>query len=381
MYTYGDKAYRDHRRNDKLKKLLCVLLFFFVFSPHVSANNENTLYSEFDFSGIYDALSEDTENKLGSIEDFNTDAITPKGLLSYVLSAVKTCLSPFLKELALLFTFICAIAFVRRLTDSFDILQTQKAVSYAIILSLSLIVYKQINSDLLDVNKFLTNIQAYYASAVPIMTGMYALGGNTAVAAANGASSTVVLSIVSFLSKDLVLPASRLNFALALASSETIKLDSVVKTVTGFCSKLLTVTMSLVASGMLLSCKLASSADSIGVRVLKFAASSFVPIVGGALGEATSTLTESVRVIRSGFGIFGIAAIFYIIVPVIVRIWSSKLAFSLASGLAEILNLKKEGAFLKDCSAIYILSLSALIAISMCFVFALAIFVNTAAVK
>ncbi len=364
-----------------MKKIICILILFFLFAPSVSATDKDNLYSDFDFSDLYGAMGEDAHSALGTVEDFNTDSISPKGLISYVLSALSSCISPFFKDLALLFTFLCAVAFVRKLNFGFSSLQTEKCISYAVILALSLIVYKQINTDFKTVNEFLLNVQGYFASAIPIMTGMYALGGNAALATANGACSTVVLSIASFLCKDFVLPAARLNFALSLARTDTIKLDSVVKTITGFCSKLLAVTMSLVASGMLLTTKLASAADGVGVRVLKFAASSFVPIVGSALSEATATLTESVRVIRSGFGIFGIAAILYIIVPVIVRVWVSKFAFSLAAGFAEILECKKESAFLKDCSAIYSLALSAIFGISMCFILALTIFVNTAAVK
>lgn len=364
-----------------MKKLICIFVFLFLLAPSVSAAESDGLYSEFDFSGLYDALEEDTREALGDVDDINAESISPKGLISYVLSALAGCISPFLKELSLLFTFLCAVGFVRKLGAGFSFPQTEKCISYAILLSLSLIVYTQLNTDFKAVNEFLANVRAYYASAVPIMTGMYALGGNTALAAANGALSTVVLSIASFLCKDVVLPASKLNFALSLASNDTVKLTGISKTVTDFCNKFLTITMGLVASGMLLTTKLASSADGIGIRVLKFAASSFVPIVGGALSEATKTLTESVRVIRSGFGIFGIAAIFYMIVPIIARIWVSKFTFSLASGLAQTLDCKRESAFLKDCSAIYSLALSALFGISMCFILALTVFVNTAAVK
>ncbi len=365
-----------------MKRLICIFILFFAFAPKISAADTDSLYSEFNFSELYDTISDDAKNELGKIEDFNTDSISPKGIISYVLSAVSSCILPFFKDLAILFTFLCTVAFIKKLCDGFSgFPHTQKCVSYAVILALSLMVYNQLNSDFKAVNEFLLNIQAYYASAVPIMTGMYALGGNTAQAAANGAVSTVMLSVASFLCKDLVLPAARLNFALSLASFDTIKLGYLTKTVTGFCSKFLAVTMGLVASGMLLSVKLASSADGIGIRVLKFAASSFVPIVGSALSEATTTLTHSVQVIRSGFGIFGIAVILYMIVPIIVRIWVGKFAFSLASSFANFLDCKNEGTFLGQCSAIYSLALSALFGISMCFVLALTVFVNTAAVK
>ncbi len=351
-----------------------------IFAPSVCAYDES-LYGEFDFSAIYDAMGDDAHKTLGNVEDLSADTVSAKGLISYVLSALAAIVKPFLGQLGVLLVFLCAAAFVKRCSDGFMLIGTDKAISYAVILALSLLVYKGLSDDLRAVNEFLLNIRSYYASAVPIMTGMYALGGNTAVAAANGTVSTVVLSAVSFMCNDIVIPASRLCFALSLAGIDTAKTASVVKTLTGFCSKLMAVAMSLVASGMLLSVKLASCADGVGLRVLKFAASSFVPIIGGAIGEATATLTESVRVIRSGFGIFGIAAIFYMIVPVLVRVWASRLSLTLSAGLADILECKKEASFLKDCASVYSLSLSALIAISACFVLALTVFVNTAAVR
>ena len=364
-----------------MKRLACFLLLLFVFTPCVRAADEDALYSEFDFDALYDAMGEDAKSALGSVEDFNRESISVKGLLSYVLSAAGTLIAPFFGNLSVVLGVLCVSSILRRLSAGFDSENAEKCVGYATVLALSLIVYKQFSDDLSKTKEFLESVQGYYASSVPIMTGMYALGGNTSLAAANGACSTVVLSIASFMCQSVVLPASRLCFALSLAGNDTVKLSPVSKAVSGFVTKLLSVTMGLVASGMLLSTTLAKSADGVGIRVLKFAASSFVPIVGGALSEATATLSESVRILRSSLGIFGIAAILYIILPVIVRVWVSKFSFSLAAGLADMLDCKREGALLKDVSAIYSLSLAALIGISLCLILALTVFVNTAAVR
>ena len=364
-----------------MKRFICFIILLFVFAPCVCAADDEGLYDDFDFSALYEAMGKDVGEKLGKVEELNTESISPKGLISYALSALSLLIKPFLGGLSLILAFLCVGALVRRVCSGFTLCSTDRCVSYAVILALSLIVYKEISDDLRAVSELLSSVQGYYASAVPIMTGMYALGGNTALAAANGACSTVVLSVATLICKSIVLPASKLCFALSLASFDTVKLQAVSKAIAGFASKLLAITMGLVCSGMLLTTKLAASADGVGIRVLKFAASSFVPIIGGAMSEATATLTESVRVIRSGFGIFGIAAIVYMILPVILRVWAGKLSLSVAAGFADMLDSKKESAFLKELSSVYMISLSAVIGICLCLILALTIFVNTAAVR
>ena len=44
-------------------------------------------------------------------------------------------------------------------------------------------------------------------------------------------------------------------------------------------------------------------------RTLRFVVSSFVPVVGSALGEALSTVQGCIKVLKGGVGAFGVLAV------------------------------------------------------------------------
>lgn len=367
-----------------MKKMSVILIMLITFSFPVFATNQTKeeIYANFDFSDIYDAMGSDVYENIGDVEDFNSNDVSVSGFLSFVLSAVLNCLKPFLKNLSIILVYILVISFIKKLCENFSGGDISNALNYPSLLALSAVIFSMISADFKIVQEFLLAVKSYYTCAIPIMTGMYALGGNNALAIANSASSTVILSVISFICQDLILPIARLIFALNLAAnlSTNIKLAPFVKFLTGFASKVMALFMGLIASGMLLSCKLASANDGVGVRVLRFAASSFIPIVGGAVSEATRTLISCLSLIRSSFGIFGITALIYMLFPVLITIIMGQFSFNIAASFAQTLDCTKEGGLLSDCANVYSIALSAVISICVCFILACAIFINTAAV-
>ena len=63
---------------------------------------------------------------------------------------------------------------------------------------------------------------------------------------------------------------------------------------------------------------LASSADGMIVKGVKMAAS-FVPVVGGALGEAYTSVAASISLLKSTVGIYAIIALALTCIPCAVR--------------------------------------------------------------
>lgn len=68
----------------------------------------------------------------------------------------------------------------------------------------------------------------------------------------------------------------------------------------------------------------AASADTLSSRAVKFSLASFVPVVGGALSEAYSTVNGCAGLLRSGIGCFGVLAAALIVLPPLVSavVWN-----------------------------------------------------------
>ncbi len=98
---------------------------------------------------------------------------------------------------------------------------------------------------------------------------------------------------------------------------------------------------STVFSGLLsIQQMVAAAADSLGGRVIRFSLSGMVPVVGGLLSEAYSTVVGCAGLLRTTVGAFGLLAVVLIVAPPLVRCVCWQVALSLGGGAAELFDLK-----------------------------------------
>lgn len=105
-----------------------------------------------------------------------------------------------------------------------------------------------------------------------------------------------------------------------------------------------------------------SSLDNTGSKAAKFVVSSFVPVVGNALGEALQTVTGCVKLLKSGVGAFGLLAGIFIFLPVVAECMLWILTLNLCSGIGQIFDLGEITSLLKASADV----VSTMLAILLC---------------
>jgi stage III sporulation protein AE len=95
-----------------------------------------------------------------------------------------------------------------------------------------------------------------------------------------------------------------------------------------------------------------SAADTLGNRVLRFSVASFVPIVGGSLSEAFSTVRSCLGILRSTMGVFGIGACAAIILPPLLTCVVWNICLSLCHMSAEMFELRSLISLLKAAQSV-----------------------------
>jgi stage III sporulation protein AE len=116
-----------------------------------------------------------------------------------------------------------------------------------------------------------------------------------------------------------------------------------------------------------------ASADTLGVRAAKFAASNFIPIVGSAVADAYSTVKASLGLLRGGVGFFGIAAIFVMIIPPLLEVGLMRLAFAACEIACDIFGTKAVKILLSNTVKILSLVFSILVCFSIMLIISTAI--------
>jgi len=122
---------------------------------------------------------------------------------------------------------------------------------------------------------------------------------------------------------------------------------------------------------------LAKSADSLGLRTVKFALGSFIPIVGGTVSDAFSAVREGLGYVKAMTGAGGILILLCMVLPVAVSVWCFHLVLSCSQTAAELLDCTQSARLLADTQSILQL-LSALVWLAVTFFcFSIILFTKT----
>ena len=121
-----------------------------------------------------------------------------------------------------------------------------------------------------------------------------------------------------------------------------------------------------------------AAADSVASRTIRFAASSFIPIIGSSVSEAYSSVKGSLGVIRTSVGSIGIIVLFIIILRPLLSVIAVKFVIFLAKCVNEIFGQPRTAELLKSINSVLSIAMSILIAYAIFFTVATSILMLTA---
>ena len=122
---------------------------------------------------------------------------------------------------------------------------------------------------------------------------------------------------------------------------------------------------------------IASSADNLAIKTVKFALGSIIPIAGGVLAEAFNTVREGIAFVKTATGIGGIITIFLILIPGIVPLIIYKISIIIYIFIADMLKLDEERAFLEDVKGIVDIIVAIVLYTSLMFIFSIILFTKS----
>ncbi len=193
------------------------------------------------------------------------------------------------------------------------------------------------------VGEYLSVMSGFLTSFTPVFAGVMAASGKVVTASASAYIVLGFSSVASAAAGVIVIPLISLYLCLSLVSglqnnkSLVPFSESVKKAVNLILGILLVLFSGILSVKMMLS----GAGDSVTMRGVKFAVSSFVPIIGSALGEAVTAASSYIGVLSKTFGVFGILALIIFFVPVAVEILLWILTLTLSSSVAELMGNDK----------------------------------------
>ncbi len=215
-------------------------------------------------------------------------------------------------------------------------------------------------------------------SFIPIISGVLAALGKTATAAGVPVLVLGMAEVVGMASSAVFSPLVSSHLSLTISSVisgelKTGKIASLIKRVTNWA---LTLLMSVFVFVLSAQTALQSAADSVTMKTAKFIVGSGVPVVGGAVSEAMSTVTACISMLGTsvwGYTVFAVAAVF---LPVIAELLLWRLALLSVSAIAGLLSNSELEAFAEGIDSSVGLVVGMLLCIFSLFVISLSIVVK-----
>ncbi|MBQ3405458.1 MAG: hypothetical protein IJG63_08600 [Oscillospiraceae bacterium] len=303
----------------------------------LAADPVKELSEALELSELRDKLPEDARIAAGSTAILDTDingaaerlADLAKGLLSGVLGDA-------LKKAAAI---VSAAALCSMLTALFGEGKSTQYVTLAGVMAVTAIAVGDMRSFLGLAGSTMHELDDYSKILLPALTAAASAGGAISAAAVKYSATVLFLQILISLSDSLVIP---LICAYAAASVAGAAMGGAGLNGAANLIKWLTVTIMTLVMGafviyLTVTGVVASSADAAAARIAKTTVSTMLPVVGGMVSDAASTVISAAAGIRNAVGVFGLFALSAICLCPFLKLGIHYLIFKASAALTAVL--------------------------------------------
>lgn len=355
--------------------LLCLLLFP---TLGVSAREKESLENFSGKSELWNSLPDEVDQSLLQelLDESSTNSFSEK-LWNSILSFLSVGIQEGLSMLAKLCALLLFAALFQALKDSFGFTLGESALGFLLPLCTSFIVFSSLQSCLTLASRTIQAVHSFFLASLPVTTILLTLSGSPSAAGTMASSLSFAITSVSTLISVYLSPL--LNTLFAFSALDGI-LDSGLSGFLAFLRKTVKVLCVLffivISATLALQNALATAADSVAMRSVRFAAGTFIPIVGSLVGESSKTLAASFSAVKAECGVLCLLVLLYVSLRPILYIAVQKLFIGLANAFAQLLGEKTMQGFLNSLSGLLDL-LQALIISQGCYlVFYVTLFIT-----
>ncbi len=365
---------------------LFMLILFIVNAPAVCAESEKptvdsitkSIEKRLDESTSGDIKKELDSKGLKVSSPESVGKIEPKRLLEKAFDYFKSALkSPFLMLGKLIAVTLLGII-VRSVSSGDNSLS--RVLELVCIISTVAIITDTVKDSLLSIQSSINSVNTYLAAYLPVFSGITLAGGN--VIGSNGymAIMLFVCEIMGVIASKVLLPFLSIVLAVTLVSAVNpgLNFTEVANTVKKAVIVGLGLLMTLFTGLMTIQSITGAAADNVSTKAIKFAASSFIPVIGNSVSEAYSTVKGSLGIIRSTVGSIGIIVLMFIVMKPLLSVIAVKLVVTLAKCVNDIFGASKTAELLKSVNSVLSIGMSIIIAYSLIFTVATSLMMITA---
>lgn len=340
----------------RIIKIFClVVILIFSFQINVNSEELSDEYSEKYYGILSDELTDGVKEILSEagFDEINFDkflSASPEDIFNFFICCaegkIATPLKFFIANAGILI--IVSICFSYLSENE----KRKKAVTMLVFAYISLGVCVPMSS-LLSAGAAAIKLSSNFMIVfLPILAGIIAASGNPLLALNYNSLTLYLTEAISSFAKNFLVPFEGMFFALICVSviSDTMHIKNLAQTVKNTVIKTLSVLATMFTAVLSIKGILSNIADTVAVKGTKLLVSSVVPIIGGSVSDAYASVVNSLLLLRSSVGIFGIVAIAAVNLPVITELVMWSVSMTCSALVADVFSLKNIADFFREVS-------------------------------
>ncbi len=346
-----------------MKKILLLLCFFLLLTLPVGAQSVEELYvQQLESSGgqeLFENLPPETKallEKLG-ITELSPQALSAadtETMLKQLGELVMAAAEEPLRVGCVVFGIVILYAWMTGMHQTLGgETQTDLFSAVAALASCGAVI-APISRLILQVGEATESLSVFMISFAPVYAGILLSSGHAATALSFQSVTLYAAQLLSLLSHSVILPLMSISLGVGLIGAVTpgVRMANVGTMIGKGAAWLLSLGTGLFSGLLSLQSLAGGAADTLSGRALKFSISSFVPVVGGSLSEAFSTVRGCLGVLRSTVGCFGIGACVLIVLPPLLSCLLWNLCLSVCRMSGEMFELRSLTAVLSAAQTV-----------------------------
>lgn len=369
---------------------LAAALWIFFF-PHAVYAQDDMIVGEFseEFSALLEGLPETARGEFESVLTENEGLTEVRERLNFerffedILNALTDAWPSALSLFFRLFGWILIAGIFAQMQNTYVSPQISEAFSFCTSLVFALSLTESVQNILVNAESYLSALTTLSGASAPIAAAVLAASGRISFAAVTHAALMLLFSLFQSVGTYLLMPIVRLSYCLGVVGAITkeVKVERIAKCVRKVFTVITAFLMLSVSFVLGVQSVLARSVDTFSIKTVKFALGNMIPLIGGALSDAISTVNSSLSLIRSTTGGICVAALLVIVLPVIMQLLLHRLVLIVCQSAAEMIGCERESVLIGEVHASfgYILAVVSLTAALFLLVMALVVLMGGAA--
>lgn len=336
---------------------LCALLLFLLipissYSMDYSEEEYNKTLSSYDLSSFEKELDADTYKMLDELGvlDFSYESITGlsfNDIVGLLKSLFQKKAELPIKSSVTVLIFILLSAFLQNLKAESDD-SVNMIYSTATALLVATVVLVKLTSTVSLASMAISVASNFVYAFIPVFCSIVVASGGITTGFSTNTTLLILAQGLSFISSNVFMPIVNCYLALGVTSSlrYELNLDKLLSSVKKIITTCISFVSGVFVSVLSVKTAVAGRADMLGLRSIRFAINSVVPVIGSSISEGLLSIQAYSSLIKSSVGIVGVMAVVLVFLPSIIEVVLWRISLTLCVIVSDIFGDKSVSAVL-----------------------------------